>query len=79
MENSYIPFTTYQQPVEDNTYVQLKLSNGNEPINKASVFTWGAIGRGVVYPHILGYRVVSEKEYNEYQERVANFRKEIKT
>lgn len=56
------------------TYLQLELSNGNKPIEKAHIFTFTPIGRGTVYPDIFAWRIATEEDYNEYQQRKAEHR-----
>jgi hypothetical protein len=73
MESKYTPFTGGVSPVAGETKVQLKLSNGNEPIDLAEIFHWSKVGRGVEYPHILGWREATQEEYDEYQARKAAF------
>ena len=63
-------------PVDANVYVQLRLANGHTPIEKAGTFYWGLNGRGDTYPIIEAYRIASEEEFNEYQKRKAEARKE---
>ncbi len=63
-------------PVDANEYVQLKLANGHTPIEKAGTFYWGLNGRGDTYPFIEQYRIASEEEFNKYQKRKADARKE---
>jgi hypothetical protein len=58
-------------PVKPDTLVQLRLSNGNEPINYAHVFYWGSQGRGTLFPHIEAYRLATKQEYIEYQTKLA--------
>lgn len=60
--------------VSPDTYLQLELSNGNKPIEKAYVFTFSPIGRGTTYPDILAWRIATEGEYNEYQNRKLEYR-----
>lgn len=77
MESKYTPFNAGVSPVAGKTPVQLYLSNGNEPIERADIFNWSKGGRGEVYPHILGWREATVDELNEYQERKAKKRAEL--
>jgi len=77
MESEFIPFVGDVNPTTRETIVQLKLSNDNEPIEKAGTFHWGFAGRGTTYPTIESWREATQEEYNEYQERKARKRKEL--
>jgi len=74
----FVPFTGGVSPVAGETTVQLKLSNGNRPIELAETFNWSKVGRGDTYPHILGWREASQEEFTEYQDRKAKRRAELK-
>ena len=77
-KEDYITFNGEFSPVSGDTYVQLKLANSNEPIDRAGIFTWSKEGRGIIYPHILGWRHATEEEYNEYQDKKAKRRAETR-
>ena len=78
MESKYTQYNGSVSPVDGETIVQLRLANGNEPIDKAEIFYWGKVGRGKDFPDIWGYREATQEEFDEYQERKANHRAELK-
>jgi hypothetical protein len=41
METEFTKFSGLESPVPGETIVELKLSNGHQPIDKANVFYWG--------------------------------------